>query len=245
MNDLKMVVFDMAGTTVQDNHEVEDCFAMATRDCGIEMSEAEIKSVQGWSKRFVFESYWKKHYPENSLAFIERVNFSYDRFKEILEHHYITQAVYPTEGCLEVFDCLRQNNIRIALTTGFYRQVTSIILNKLGWLEGLDLNYIRNTDTAVIDISVASDEVLRGRPAADMILHCMQAFQIEDPKQVIAIGDTPSDIGSGKAANCLSSIALSNGTHSAQQLEIHQPDVILQSLNELPDYLKSKGYLNL
>lgn len=245
MNRLKMVVFDMAGTTVQDNHEVEDCFAMAANDCGIEMSEAEIKSVQGWSKRFVFETYWKKQYPMNSAEFLEHVNVSYNRFKEILEHHYLTEAVYPTEGCLDVFEWLRQNNIRIALTTGFYRKVTSIILNKLGWLDGLDSNYKRNDERAIIDISVASDEVNNGRPAADMIIHCMKAFQIDDPKQVIAIGDTPSDIGSGKAANCLSSIALSNGTHSAQQLEIHQPDIILKSLTELPNYLKSKGYLDL
>lgn len=245
MNKLKMVAFDMAGTTVQDNHEVEDCFAMAAKDCGIEMSEAEIKSVQGWSKRFVFETYWKKHYPENSPEFLDHVNVSYNCFKEILENHYQTQEVYPTEGCLEVFEWLRQNNIRIALTTGFYRKVTSIILNKLGWLDGLDTTYKRYNESAIIDISVASDEVNKGRPAADMIFHCMRAFQIDDPKQVIAIGDTPSDIGSGKAANCSSTIALSNGTHSAQQLEIHQPDIILQSLNELPNYLKNKGYLDL
>jgi phosphonatase-like hydrolase len=243
MNELKMVVFDMAGTTVKDNHEVEDCFAMAARDCGIEMSEGEIKSVQGWSKRYVFESYWKKHYPENSLEFIERVNYSFDRFKEILENHYQTHSVYPTEGCLEIFDYLKQNNIRIALTTGFYRKVTSIILNKLGWLEGLDSNYVRNTDNSVIDISVASDEVLKGRPAPDMILYCMQAFQIDNPNQVIAIGDTPSDIESGRAANCIKTIALSNGTHSSQQLQHHNPDIILESMLDFPTYLKSKGFL--
>ncbi len=240
-----MVVFDMAGTTVQDNHEVEDCFAMAANDCGIEMSETEIKSVQGWSKRYVFESYWKKHLPENSSALLERVNYSYNRFKEILEHHYLTHPVYPTEGCLETLEWLRKNDIRIALTTGFYRKVTNIILSKLGWLDELDSNYMRIASSGLIDISVASDEVSKGRPAPDMIVKCMKAFEIVDPKQVIAIGDTPSDIGSGKAANCLSSIALSNGTHSAQQLEIHQPDIILQSLSELPNYLKGKGYLDL
>lgn len=237
MNNIKLVAFDMAGTTVQDKHEVEDCFATAALECGIRMSEAEIKSIQGWSKRFVFESYWKKHYPENSTEFLEKVEWSYSVFKVILEDHYLNNPIYPTDGCLETFEWLKKHNIKIALTTGFYRSVTNIILGKLGWLEGLNSKHIRDNAHAIIDISVASDEVPFGRPAPDMIYYCMKAFQLEDTREVIAVGDTPSDIGSGKAASCLKTIALSNGTHSAEQLIAFKPDALLSSLREFPNYL--------
>lgn len=239
-----MVAFDMAGTTVRDNHEVEDCFAMAAEQCGIDMSESEIKSVQGWSKRFVFETYWKRLFPENSNDFTQKVDWSYNKFKEILEDYYLNHPVYPTEGCLETFEWLRKNDIRIALTTGFYRKVTNIILGKLGWLEGLNSNHIRISADAIIDITVASDEVIKGRPAPDMIFRCMSAFNLEVPKQVIAIGDTPSDIGAGQAADCLRTIALSNGTHTANQLNAFKPDVVLPNLSELPNYLMEANLID-
>lgn len=237
MSKLQLVAFDMAGTTVRDNHEVEDCFAAAAKECGINMSESEIKSVQGWSKRFVFESYWKKYYDVNTVDFNQKVDWSYNKFKEILEDYYLTHPVYPTEGCLETFEWLRKNNIRIALTTGFYRKVTNIILSKLNWLDGLDSNYKRIDRNGIIDLSVASDEVDKGRPAPDMILKCMNAFQIKSPDHVIAVGDTPSDIGSGRSAACLRTIALSNGTHTAEQLKSLEPDALLPSLVTLPSYL--------
>ena len=59
-NKIKLVAFDMAGTTVRDEHEVEHCFRQAALQTGLEMSEAEILAVQGWAKRFVFETYWER-----------------------------------------------------------------------------------------------------------------------------------------------------------------------------------------
>jgi phosphonatase-like hydrolase len=243
MNELKMVVFDMAGTTVRDEHEVEDCFAAAAAECGINMTESEIKSVQGWSKRFVFESYWKKHIPENTPEFNEKVEWSYQKFKEILEDHYRTNPVYPTEGCLETFEWLKKNKVHVALSTGFYRKVTNIILNKLGWLEGLDDTYKNVNNNAIIDFSIASDEVSEGRPAPDMILACMNAFQIDDPKKVIAIGDTPSDIQAGHAASCLRTVALTNGTHTEEQLIAFKPNILLNSLTEFPNFLIEQNFI--
>ena len=243
MNRIDLIVFDMAGTTVQDNHEVEDCFAKTASLCGIEMSEEEIKSIQGWSKRFVFEWYWARHFKRDSAEFTERVESSYTTFKSILESYYIETPVIPTQGCLETFAFLKENNIKIGLSTGFYRKVTNIILEKLGWLEGLNDEYIKNSESALIDISVASDEVEKGRPAPDMILYCMNKLGIEKSSSVIAVGDTPSDIGSGKSANCARMISLSNGTHRSDQLLHFGPDIILEGMHQLPEYLIKEGFL--
>lgn len=57
---------------------------------------------------------------------------SYQIFKKILENYYNSNPIEPTQGTLETFEFLRYKGIKIALSTGFYRAVTQIILKKLG-----------------------------------------------------------------------------------------------------------------
>jgi beta-phosphoglucomutase-like phosphatase (HAD superfamily) len=57
---LKLVVLDMAGTTVRDQHEVEACFAQAATATGLHASAERILAVQGMAKRHVFELLWQE-----------------------------------------------------------------------------------------------------------------------------------------------------------------------------------------
>ena len=238
MMPLQLVVLDMAGTTVRDQHEVEACFAQAAAATGLHASASRILAVQGQAKRQVFETLWREQLgpaAEDGLA--ARVEHSYRVFREVLEAHYRTQPVLPTEGCLELFAFLRQRGVRIALTTGFYREVTDLILHRLGWDAGLDAQH-RGTAHSIIDLSIASDEVAEGRPAPLMIQLAMRTFGIRDPRQVINVGDTPSDLESGCRAGCARSLGLTNGTHSRQQLARCPNDGLLGSLTELTHYLQ-------
>ena len=129
MKNLEMVVFDMAGTTIRDKNEVENCFWEAAEKSGLQTTRERIISMMGWSKRLVFETLWKEQLSNASNESIQKqINQSYSRFTDILEEHYHTHEVLPTEGCLELFRYLKDKNIKIALTTGFYRKVTDIIL---------------------------------------------------------------------------------------------------------------------
>ena len=218
MRNVKMVVFDMAGTTVKDENEVEKCFVEAAASTGLEYSVDEIVSMMGWSKRLVFETLWKKNLPEaDDDAINKNIDESYFKFKEVLENHYKTQPVFPVEGTLQLFALLKSQGIKIVTTTGFYRQVTDIILARLGWDKGLDKDYIGRIDS-IIDLSISSDQVENGRPFPDMIFKAMKTFGIDDPKQVIKIGDTPSDLQAGKNAQCYLSLGVTNGTHTKEQL---------------------------
>ncbi|WP_306350430.1 HAD hydrolase-like protein [Flavobacterium sp. '19STA2R22 D10 B1'] len=233
MQKIELVTFDMAGTTISDKKEVETCFAKATKQTGLIMIEEEILAVQGWSKIFVFETFWQKQLGQRNEEWQQSVNYSFNTFKTILEDHYRNAIIKPTEGCLETFEFLKMHNIQIALTTGFYRTVTDIILDKLGWLEGLNENRVGNSNT-IIQASIASDEVENGRPAPDMIFKAMKLLNISDSKKVINIGDTPSDLQSGKNANVLLSLGVINGTHTVEQLKEIPNDGLLNSIGALP-----------
>lgn len=233
MTQLRLVVFDMAGTTIQDKKEVETCFAQACKLTHLEVSDERILALQGYSKIHVFKLLWGERLGDTHPELKEKSNQSYQVFTEILEKHYQENDILPTDGCLEILSFLRENNIKIALTTGFYRKVTNMILQKVGWLNGLDENHINSSGESMIDMSIASDEVEKGRPEPFMIQKAMKTFGIKDPKEVINIGDTPSDLQSGVRAGCRLSLGLTNGTHTHDQLKIYRNDGLLPSLHHL------------
>jgi phosphonatase-like hydrolase len=228
---IKLVVFDMAGTTVKDNREVESCFARACKETGLKVSEERILALQGYSKIEVFQMLWDEKIGKDHPEYHENVFVSYDTFKDILETHYETHDIFPTDGCMETFGFLREHKIKIALTTGFYRTVADIILKKIGWLEGLDENHLNSQDKSIIDLSLTSDDVLKGRPEPYMIQKAMEVFGITDPREVINVGDTPSDLESGRKAGCLLSLGVTNGTHSHEQLAAFPNDGLIGSID--------------
>ena len=201
-------------------------------------------ALQGYSKIEVFKLLWEERIGQSHPEYNENVVYSYDYFRMILEDHYKASDVFPTDGCLEIFDYLRKNNIKIALTTGFYRKVTNIILEKLGWLDGLDLNYVNISGKSVIDVSVASDEVQKGRPEPYMIQKAMKLLGVADPYDVLNIGDTPSDLKSGVRSGCRLSLGVTNGTHSHDQLKFIRNDGLITSLNELRPIVENIIVLN-
>jgi phosphonatase-like hydrolase len=238
MEALQLIVFDMAGTTVRDDHEVEACFAQAAAATGLHASAARILAVQGLAKRAVFEQLWREQLGATATLaeLMNRVDYSYQAFREVLEAHYRTAAVVPTEGCLDLLAYLKSRGIRIALTTGFYREVTDLILHRLGWDVHLDAQH-RGNRHSIMDLSIASDEVAEGRPAPLMIQNAMQVLGITDPRQVWNVGDTPSDLESGRRAGCARSLGLTNGTHTRAQLAPYPNDGLLASLAEVHQLL--------
>ncbi|GAB3570215.1 phosphonatase-like hydrolase [Spirosoma luteolum] len=237
---IQLVVFDMAGTTVTDHHEVERCFAEAAAQTGLTVSDERILAMQGLSKRFVFETLWTEQLGAGHASIQSQVDASYDAFRQVLETHYRTHGATPTAGCLDTFAYLRERGIAIALTTGFYRVVTDIILDKLGWLNGLDANRLGGPDS-LIQASIASDEVPHGRPQPLMIQRAMALLGVTDARAVVNLGDTPSDLQSGQAAGVALNLGLTNGTHTRAQLEPYPHDQLLNSLRDLPALLEQNG----
>jgi phosphonatase-like hydrolase len=237
---IKLVIMDMAGTTVMDQHEVEYCFKLAAKQNGLFATDERILSLQGYAKLHVFRLLWTEQLGVGHSEIETLAQQSYAAFTVILENHYQTQDVFPTEGCLELFDYLHSKGIYIALTTGFYRKVANIILSKLNWLQSLNNNYINLSNKSGIHISVTPDEVNgEGRPSPKMIEYAMSICRITDPLQVINIGDTPVDLAFGKNAGVRLALGVCNGTHTKEQLADFQNDGLLNKISDLIEVIEN------
>ena len=223
---LKLVVFDMSGTTIVDQNEVLDCFQEALKRTGIERDQTYINTMMGWSKIEVFRKIWGEEIGEHAELLETKAQESYAVFKEILENYYATHTMQPTEGCLETFAWLREKGIKIALNTGFYRKVVDILLEKMDWQIGRDIDFV-----------IASDEVPKGRPEPFMIWAAMRHLDIKDVRSIIKIGDTPIDLEEGLITGCLS-YGLTNGSHTREELQVFESYGLFDSLHEFLAFLK-------
>jgi phosphonatase-like hydrolase len=232
---IDMVVLDIAGTTIQDNYEVEKCFMEVAEETGLEVNRERIVSMMGWSKIVVFETLWREKVHEfGELSINQKIMTSYESFKNKLEDYYQNNTVLPTKGCMDLIEFLKYNEVKIVLNTGFYRKITDILLQRIGWLN--------NGNSEWIDLSVCSDEVTSGRPSPYMIFKAMELLKIQDVRRVIKIGDTPSDLAEGKNAGCLYSCGILGGTHSYEQLSRCDNDGIMNDLFHFKTFLEERVF---
>jgi phosphonatase-like hydrolase len=220
MSELKLVVFDLAGTTVQDNGEVPASFLSALNQHGVHASEEQLGNVRGSSKRqAIFDLV-----PESNDR-VSRANTIYNSFREELSARYRNDGVKPIEGAEYVFTKLREAGVRVVLNTGFDRDITSLLLAQLTWNKG------------VVDAIFCGDDVVNGRPAPDLIFAAMKAVEVVEPECVANVGDTVLDLLAAQNAGVKWNIGVLSGAHSFAKLQQAPHTHLISSVSELPQLL--------
>jgi phosphonatase-like hydrolase len=221
---IELVIFDMAGTTVRDDDAVNICLrdALATQT---PVTRDEVNQVMGLPKPIAIRLLLEEKLGGASKVSPNVVDQVYHDFLARMLNHYRTAAgIEPMPHTLETFRRLKQAGVRLALDTGFSRPIVDAILKRLRWNEG-----------GLLDATVASDEVPRGRPHADLAFKAMELTGVREAKRVAKVGDTPSDLQEGMAAGCGLVVGVTNGSHTREQLAAHAHTHLIASLQELPE----------
>eukprot|EP01059_Diplonema_ambulator_P035989 TRINITY_DN8758_c0_g1_i1.p2 TRINITY_DN8758_c0_g1~~TRINITY_DN8758_c0_g1_i1.p2 ORF type:complete len:288 (+),score=89.32 TRINITY_DN8758_c0_g1_i1:55-918(+) len=179
---IKMVVFDMAGTTVDEGGIVYTTLKRVMREAGLTFTDEEFNAWHGANKKEVIAHFMK----QCGAGGDEEINQLYAEFEEELEAVYFDKdsPLKPIPGITKYFTKLRKAGIKIGLDTGFPRKIASHIIKKLGF-------------ASYIDGSCVAMEVGQGRPYPYMIYELMRQNGIESIKEVAKMGDTVRDIEEG------------------------------------------------
>jgi phosphonatase-like hydrolase len=213
-----LVVFDLAGTTVEDRGQVPEAFTAALLAAGVQVSAEQVRQVRGASKRQALRELLPPGAEPSGQ--VERV---YAGFITHLKGRFNTEGVHEIPGTAEVFRQLRGLGIRVVLNTGFDREITGYLLDGLGWRVG------------IVDGVACGDDVARGRPAPDLILRAMQITGVEDAHWVANVGDTTLDLRAGQAAGVGWNIGVLSGAHERTMLESAPHTHLITSVADLPD----------
>ena len=219
-NNVKLLVFDMAGTTVNEHGIVYETLYTTMNNYGLSVSRDDIQKWHGANKYEVLNNYLGKKYSGDDIInknIRQQLHTNFDR--NLKDRYFTNSNVTLIDNKLpELFNSLREKNIKIALNTGYSKEIQGAIIDKLRMGE-------------FIDTYISSEEVKYGRPYPYMIYHLMEKCGIQNPKSVIKFGDTKNDILEGLNAQCLASVGVLSGAD--EEKHINGGDLILDSVMDI------------
>jgi len=221
---IQCIVFDMAGTTVNEDNIVYKTLQAALNHYNVPVNLNHVLLYGAGKEKFqaIKDIISNSSYSLDEMVQLEVFNY----FLAQLDIAYSDFDVTPMTGAEQVFAILKQSGIKVVLNTGYNRSTAENLLKKLGWTEGQQ-----------IDLLVTASDVLHNRPMPDMILYAKDKLQIAHTKQMVKIGDSCIDIEEGKNAGCLLNIGITTGAQTETQLMEAKPEYIIHSLNSLLEIL--------
>jgi phosphonatase-like hydrolase len=235
---IRLVVFDMAGTTVYDDDAVNTCLGEALKQGGRWLKREVINEVMGVSKPRAIDLLLEPIAPDAAADVIAarkaRIDAIHRDFaNRMIAHYEKSTAVREIEGASETFKALKFAKVRVALDTGFDRRIANAVLRRTRWIA-----------LGLVDATVTSDEVVQGRPAPDMIFRAMTLTGVNHASDVAKVGDTPSDLLEGTNAGCGLVVGYTGGTHTHDQLAAAPHTHLIADLRELLPIagIKQKGH---
>ena len=220
-NSIKMLVCDMAGTTIQENNIVYNNLYKTIKSIEPNIDRIDIQRFYGFNKNEVI-----KYYVDNkkNIKLSEKkalFNETKHKFNDMLKNDYINnpdiKLIHPYLPSF--FNNIRNNDIKITLNTGYNKEIQNILIDKLNLLD-------------CIDDYISSQEVSRGRPYPHMINTLMSRNHVLEPNEVIKIGDTCIDLIEGKNAKC-HTIGVLSGSTQKYQLQRYNPTFILNNIIDI------------
>ncbi|MFJ3834013.1 phosphonatase-like hydrolase [Streptomyces sp. NPDC090054] len=224
----KLIVLDMAGTTVADGGLVERAFERAAETLGVVPGSADhtaklqyVRDTMGESKISVF----RHLFGTEELA--RRANSAFEQaYGELVDGGLIA----PIPGAREAVERLRADGRAVVLTTGFARVTQDAILDALGWQDLADLTLC------------PADAGGRGRPYPDMVLTAfLRTGAVADVRDAVVVGDTAYDVLSGLRAGAGTVAGVLTGAHDRATLTGNGATHVLGSVAELPGLLERES----
>lgn len=221
MKKIELVVFDMAGTTVDEDNVVYKTVQKVINDAGFNVTLDEVLlHGAGKEKHQAIMDVLRMCTAEKNIEAVSNKLFS--NFKVALKQAYDNLKITTFEGTEEVFKMIQAHGAKVVLNTGYNKTTALQLLKELNWNVG-----------ETIDGLVTADDVVNGRPSGDMILKAMEQHGVTNALHVVKIGDSAIDVEEGKDAGCGLTIGVLTGAQNREEIQKAHPDYILNSLKEL------------
>lgn len=199
MCNIKLVVFDWAGTTTDFGSQAPtQIFDRTFRQFGLEFSHAEINAPMGMEKKAHIRTMLAT--PEGARRWIavydrpwneDDVEQIYQKFEENLRR-VVAEYSHVISGVAETVAELRRRGLGIGSTTGYTSDIMQLV-QPVAAAEGY-----------VPDCVITPDVTGYSRPTPFMLYECMRRAGVYPASCVVKVGDTVTDIQEGKNAGAWS-----------------------------------------
>jgi phosphonoacetaldehyde hydrolase len=196
---IRLVVLDWAGTTIDFGCLAPaGAFVAAFATRGVAVTLAEARGPMGLHKKDHLRAMLRE--PAVAAKWKAAVGRDWteadveELYRDVTPRQVEAAARHSTlvAGVVEVVAVLRSRGVKVAATTGYFREADAVV-REAARRQGY-----------VPDFAIGADEVPAGRPAPWMIFRCMEALGVYPPAAVVKVGDTVVDIEDGRNAGCWS-----------------------------------------
>ena len=212
---VKAILFDLDGTIVDSKEAYFEAARTAFAPTGQET--VDIKVMTEIPKRL------EQSMPINDLI----SGIDVDKFLQIYLKAYYGATASRTKPFPNIACTLEKlsEKAKLALTTRRHVPTKEVIKQ----LEGFGLaKYFQKVVTAF--------DTLNPKPSPEALLECSKQLKVETYECVV-VGDSVVDIRAGKNAGA-KTVAVLSGIFSREELKKEKPDLILESVKELPDFIE-------
>jgi phosphonatase-like hydrolase len=224
LSGIELVVFDMAGTTVDEGNVVYQTLHRAIVAAGF-ACPLNMVLAHGVGKEKL-QSIGDILAATGLAAGSGQIEEIHQTFLGLLAEAYANLDVKPQPNAAAVFKALKKRGVAVALNTGYDQSTAESLLGRLGWSVGSE-----------IDALVTASQVRNCRPLPDMIRLAQVRLGVSAARAVVKVGDTTFDIAEGRNAGCGLCVGVTTGAHTREELALAQPDCIIDDLKELLDLI--------
>jgi len=224
INKPEMILIDVDGTLVDSVPDLAYCVDEMMKALGMPgHGEAKVREwVGNGVERLIRRALIGRLEGEPDAALFER---AYPIFMALYAENTSKRSqLYP--GVAEGVAYLKQAGYKLGCVTNKAAQFTEPLLKDLGV-------------SHYFEIIVSGDTLPKKKPDPMPLLHAAAFFGVE-PARALMIGDSVSDVSAARAAG-FQILCMSYGYNHGNDIRDAHPDVVIDSMAELPDILPAQG----
>lgn len=179
---IKGIIFDMDGLMIDTEKLLSRFWQEAAKFHGFDMTHEDVLGIRSLAAKYAE--------PKLKAKFGEDFDYKSIRAKriELMNAFILENGIEVKKGLLELLEYLKEKNYKIAVATATDLERTKMYLNKIGIFE-----YFHKI--------ICGSMVENGKPQPDIYLKACEELELE-PKECIALEDSPNGILSAHRAGC-------------------------------------------
>ena len=146
----KMIIFDMAGTTIQEKGIVYNSLFNTIKLIKPDLLRSDISRFAGYNKNEVIKYYIDQQRMNSPDVVLRNLK---SEFNYYLKKEYINNdsVKLMDKNMPSFFNLLREQDIKICLNTGYNKDIQNLLIDKLELLDCID-DYISSEEVERIDL---------------------------------------------------------------------------------------------
>lgn len=217
----KAVIFDLDGTLTNTVESIQYSVNKTMDDYGLpRLTKEDCKRFVGDGAKKLIER-CMRHAKEAGIDAMDKEPDVYRTYEIYFEQFFMYQ-VEPYEGIRELLAELKQRGLKIAVLSNKAHERTKVVIETLFGKGYFD------------EVAGLKPQIDR-KPSPDGVFAICKQLQVR-PEEVVYVGDTSTDMKTGKSAGCFT-VGVLWGFREEKELREHHADAVIGEPKGLTEYL--------